>query len=81
MILIKMNYCITCIPCALQSLSINILLLPLLQALLVFLLVTDGDIVLLTITPCLILPAVPALLPLPEEPPLPPLLFQILKWC
>ena len=50
-----------------------ILLLPLLQALLVFLLVTDGDIVLLTITPCLILPAVPALLPLPEEPPLPPL--------
>ena len=51
-----------------------ILLLPLLQALLVFLLVTDGDIVLLTITPCLILPAVPALLPLPEEPPLPPLL-------
>ena len=44
-----------------------------LQALLVFLLVTDGDIVLLTITPWSYITNLPALLPLPEEPPLPPL--------
>ena len=44
------HYSITSLPCAIQSLSIIVfLLLPPSQALLVFLLVTDGDTVLLTI--------------------------------
>ena len=54
-----------------QSLSITSL--PPLQVLLVFLLVADGNTVLLTITSRLILSTVP---PLPEEL---PLLFQILN--